>query len=229
MSAITSQRPTKEYGILPQVGFQHYDVEATTSILAGALVAVNAAGNVINAAVSGCKFAAGVANSTQDNTLGIAGDKKLDVKNGVFYWKNGDAFTKANVNDLAYVSDDQTVVKAVTGTIAGVVVDVHPTDGVAVATIPWLQQTATSSSNPILKGSGTLVAGTATILAAISATSAIQVTMEDPGAGAITGFAALEVPAGTRIVGTSFVVNAIDDAKVVIATAVSTFDWTVVG
>ena len=81
-------------------------------------------------------------------------------------------------------------------------------------------------------GTSTLVAGTVTISSAtISASSRIMITMQDPGAGAITGFAAFEVPVATRSVGTpgSFTVNAIDDAKALIATAVCTLDWVVVG
>lgn len=76
-------------------------------------------------------------------------------------------------------------------------------------------------------GTGTLVAGTATVAANITALSRIVVSMKDPGAGAITGYAALKVPAAARVVGApgSFDVTAIDDAKATIATAVCTFDW----
>lgn len=78
-------------------------------------------------------------------------------------------------------------------------------------------------------GTGTLVAGTATIAANITALSRITVSMKDPGAGAITGFAGFKVPAAARVVGApgSFDVTAIDDAKATIATAVCTFDWMV--
>lgn len=81
----------------------------------------------------------------------------------------------------------------------------------------------------IQAGTGTLVAGTATISATITASSRIQVTMKDPGAGAITGFGAFKVPAAARVVGApgSFDVTAIDDAKATIGTAVCTFDWSV--
>ena len=52
--------------------------------------------------------------------------------------------------------------------------------------------------------------------------------MKDPGSGALTTFIALDVPAGSRT-GTQFVVNAIDNAKATLATAVCTFDWMIVG
>lgn len=77
-------------------------------------------------------------------------------------------------------------------------------------------------------GTDTLSSGTVTIsTATITANSRIMITMKDPGAGAITGFAAFDVPVGTRTPGApgSFVVNAIDDAKSLIATAACTFDW----
>lgn len=91
---------------------------------------------------------------------------------------------------------------------------------------------AASSANSLQFGTGTLVAGEATIATAtITATSRILVAMKDPGAGAITGFAAFDVPVADRVVGApgSFKVRAIDDAKALIATAVCTFDWIKVG
>ena len=81
-------------------------------------------------------------------------------------------------------------------------------------------------------GTSTLVSGTVTISSAtITANSRIVITMKDFGAGAITGLAALAVPVATRSVGApgSFVVNAIDDSKALIATAACTFDWIVIG
>ncbi len=79
-------------------------------------------------------------------------------------------------------------------------------------------------------GTDTLASGTVTIsTATITANSRIQITMKDFGAGAITGLAALAVPVATRTPGApgSFVVNAVDDSKSLIATAACTFDWAV--
>ena len=80
-------------------------------------------------------------------------------------------------------------------------------------------------------GTGTLAAGTVTISGVrLTASSRIIVTMKDAGAGAITGFADFEVPAASRNVGAgSFVVRAVDAAKAVIATAVCTFDYVIIG
>ena len=79
-------------------------------------------------------------------------------------------------------------------------------------------------------GTATLVAGTVTIAGVpLTANSRILVTMRDPGAGAITGFAAFSVPVASRNVGAgTFVINAIDDAKAVIVTATCTVDWQLV-
>jgi hypothetical protein len=88
---------------------------------------------------------------------------------------------------------------------------------------------ATKTKGSIQKGTGTLAAGTLTVTGVVlDADSRIIVTMKDPGAGAITGFADLAVPAGSRTA-TQFVVNAIDAAKATIGTAVCTFDWIIVG
>ena len=86
------------------------------------------------------------------------------------------------------------------------------------------------ASSAIQSGTSTLATGTKSVSATITSTSRIIITMKDPGAGAITGFAAFDVPVGTRVVGApgTFVVNAIDDSKATIATAVCTFDWLVI-
>lgn len=80
-------------------------------------------------------------------------------------------------------------------------------------------------------GTGTLAAGTLTVTGVVlTANSRILLSMKDPGAGAITGFADLDAPVATRNTSTGqFVVNAIDDSKATIATAVCTFDWLIVG
>lgn len=80
-------------------------------------------------------------------------------------------------------------------------------------------------------GTGTLAAGTLTVSGVtLTASSRILLTVKDPGAGVITGMAGLVAPAANRNVGAgSFVVNAIDDAKATITTAVCTFDWLIVG
>jgi hypothetical protein len=94
----------------------------------------------------------------------------------------------------------------------------------------FMSSTDKAKLDTIQGGTDTLASGTVTIsTATITANSRIQITMKDFGAGAITGLAALAVPVATRTPGApgSFVVNAVDDSKSLIATAACTFDWAV--
>lgn len=93
------------------------------------------------------------------------------------------------------------------------------------------QANATPDGYNLQAGTGTLVAGTLTVTGVtLTANSRILLSMKDPGAGALTGFADLDAPVATRDTSTGqFVVNAIDDSKATIVTAVCTFDWLVVG
>lgn len=96
----------------------------------------------------------------------------------------------------------------------------------------WVANKLPLANTTMQSGTGTLgTGGTVTIAATITASSRIKVTMKDPGAGAITGFAALTVPVAARVVGApgSFDVTAIDDSKAAISAARCTFDWFVEG
>jgi hypothetical protein len=80
-------------------------------------------------------------------------------------------------------------------------------------------------------GRATLAAGTVTVSGVVlTASSRIMMSMADPGAGAITGFVELVTPDAQRNVGAgSFRIDAIDAAKAVVNTMVSTIDWIIVG
>jgi hypothetical protein len=139
------------------------------------------------------------------------------------------AVVVADRGSECYILDDQTATHAASGNgPAGLVYDVT-TEGV------WVQVwTGPSIPSTFQAGTATLVAGTVTVTGVnLTAASRILVTMKDPGAGAIAAFAALDVPNGTRVVGApgtgQFAVNAIDNTKATIATAVCTFDWCVIG
>jgi hypothetical protein len=95
----------------------------------------------------------------------------------------------------------------------------------------FISQNNQTKLDSIQSGRATLASGQRTVSGVtITASSRIQITMGDPGVGAITGFAAFSVPDGSRVVGAlgSFLVQAIDDAKAVIATADCTFDYLIV-
>ncbi|WP_437759492.1 hypothetical protein [Sorangium sp. So ce1389] len=198
-------------------------------------MAKNASGYAVPASTSAGLIAVGVAQEPVTNS-GADGSKLVLVHPGVFPFANssaGDQITVADLYKVCYLVDDQTVAKtsgsgsrSIAGIViaidsAGVHVLISPSIGAQAAAVPSIQA-----------GTATLVAGTVTInTAALTATSRIFVTMKDPGAGALTAFADLDVPAANRTLGTpgSFVVNAINTSAAVIATAVSTFDWLVIG
>lgn len=94
----------------------------------------------------------------------------------------------------------------------------------------FLSSTDKVKLNSVQGGTATLINGTITVSSAtITASSRVMVTMTDPGAGAITGFAAFEVTNKVPGAPGSFDITAIDDAKATIATAVCVVDWLVVG
>lgn len=127
---------------------------------------------------------------------------------------------------VAVKLDDYTVWTFEAGSSAGASSSVIVPDA---GTGRWVKLT-TAVVGAVQGGTDTLAAGTKTVTATITASSRIIVTMKDPGAGAITNFAAFDVPAASRNVGAgTFVVNAIDNAKAVINTAVCTFDYIILG
>lgn len=173
--------------------------------------------------------AVGRFTETVDNTGGAVGAKSAEIEffrdRTLFLLKNdaGTAVVAADRESACYVLDDQTVTGAGNGNSRGGTVYDVTTEGV------WVEIDAERSPD-IQTGTSTLVAGTVTISGVkLTSGSRILLTMKDPGAGAITGFADLDAPAANRNVGAgSFVVNAIDAAKATIATAVCTFDWMIV-
>lgn len=204
-------------------------------------------GSLIGAWLSGAKtgfydamqagdmVAVGIARGDVDNTAGANGDLSIEIDFITDRWVqlfDNDGTVAVVVGDreaLCYGLDDHTVTGTAAGNgAAGVVYDVT-SEGV------WVQLRAAAPQNQsdpprIQSGTSTLVAGTKSISATLTATSRIFITMKDPGAGAITGFAGFDTPVASRNVGAgTFVVNAIDDSKATIAAAVSTFDWLVIG
>lgn len=89
-----------------------YGVAAATTIEAGKLVMLNAAGDAVEGVKAAGHICVGRAEETVDNSDGAAGDLQVRARTGVFRWNNdvaGKAFTKATVGDAAYVEDDETV------------------------------------------------------------------------------------------------------------------------
>lgn len=169
---------------------------------------------------------------TVDNTAGADGALSANIdffhERHLFLLANDAAglIAVANREAACYALDDQTAsINAGPNARLGVVYDVT-TEGV------WVEVgVPAAGASSITSGTSTLVAGTKVVTAPITANSVVLVSMRDPGAGAIPAFAALDVPVGTRVNGVagSFTVNAIDNTKALIASAICTFDYVIIG
>ena len=112
---------------------------AATTLEAGRIAAVNAAGNALAAADTAGLKVVGMINQTVDNSTGAIGDKSVLVKRNIAVWLSNSAtnpVTKAHLHGLAiiYIEDDETVSSA-TGTnsiVAGRGLEVSTTYGVLV-------------------------------------------------------------------------------------------------
>jgi hypothetical protein len=99
----TAVRPDDFYG---------YPVAAGAVIHAGALAVLDA--GYLKPGQSGTGLiAVGRAEESVDNTGGSDGDKTCRVRRGVFRFKNssGDPVAQADVGNVCYVEDDETVAK----------------------------------------------------------------------------------------------------------------------
>lgn len=90
------------------------DVAAATVIYKGALIAKNAAGNVVPASDTAALKVIGVAEEKVDNSAGIAGAKTVPYITGVDVElvNAGGAILQASKHALCYVADDQSVTTA---------------------------------------------------------------------------------------------------------------------
>jgi len=83
-------------------------------IYAGALVMRNAAGNITKGATATGSVGAGRAEERVDNSGGNAGDLTVTFRPGIFRFNNSastDAITKAEIGDICFIVDDETVAK----------------------------------------------------------------------------------------------------------------------
>lgn len=111
MTALTAARDTPAWGGAPN---RSGDVAAATTIYLGSLVMRDAAGNVVQGKTATGLVGLGRASETVDNSAGAAGDKTVAYEKGTFRFANSastDLITKAEIGDLCYAVDDQTVAK----------------------------------------------------------------------------------------------------------------------
>lgn len=105
----------------------NHPVAAAAHIFAGSLVVLDAARNAKPGLTATGLIAIGRAEEAVDNTTGAAGDKTVQVRNGVFLFANDGSIARADLGGTAYIVDDQTVADTDgTGTrsAAGKIVDV---------------------------------------------------------------------------------------------------------
>lgn len=171
-----------------------------------------------------------------DNSAGAAGAKSADIqffRERNLFLVDNDAVAPvvvANRENACSFLDDHTATLFAAGSGSGATVYDVTSEGV------WIEFPHPASPDDagvprIQRGTTTLVTGTKTVTGVVlTATSRIQLTMKDPGAGALTTFIGLDAPAAGRNTGTGeFVINAIDNAKAVLATAIPTVDYLIVG
>jgi hypothetical protein len=122
---------TKERNTPVRTGQRRSDpVAAATTIYAGALVVLNAAGNAVPGSTATGLKARGVAQATVDNSAGGAGDLRVESERGVFRFGNSagaDEITRTHIGATAYIVDDQTVAATdgtATRSAAGTIIDV---------------------------------------------------------------------------------------------------------
>jgi hypothetical protein len=106
MADITARKASTDR----QDGLVYPFLMGAEEIFEGALVAINAAGYVVNAGDDANAVVVGVADESVDNSGGAAGDKTLVVRRtGVFTFNAAFSAAQADVNTLCYASDNQTV------------------------------------------------------------------------------------------------------------------------
>ena len=193
-------------------------VASSTTIYAGAMVAINSGGYAVPASDTAGLKVLGRAERTVVNAGGN-GAAVIIVRRGVFRWANGDTFTLADVGALAYVEDDQTVQKAASATHdipAGTILAVDA-DGVWVDTFSLPSHGSatvvnlTATGNAAVTGNATVggtlgVTGVATFTAAPTLTAVTSAGSETatltnaPAAGNPLAWANVSIGANTYVI-----------------------------
>lgn len=110
MVALTSDRNTPR----ADGDLREGPVAAATTIFAGAYVMRDAAGNIVQGKTAAGLVGLGRAERRIDNSTGAAGDLTAYYRPGIYRYANSaaaDEITSADVGNLAYAVDDQTVAK----------------------------------------------------------------------------------------------------------------------
>lgn len=134
MAALTAPKNVNHLGDSPHIHLLKLPQKAATIIYAGALVVIDA-GYAAPGRTATALIAAGRAERTWNNSSGANGGQTVEVRRGTFAFDNsaaGDAIAQADVGQLCYIVDDQTVAKTSatnSRSAAGRVVSVSEGDG----------------------------------------------------------------------------------------------------
>lgn len=104
MTALTADRQTKS-----RVGADPHPVAASEIIYKGAIVCINAAGNLIAAADAAGNQVMGVAAEHADNSAGSAGDVSCAVESGRSFLLTASGMALTDVGSTVYITDDNLV------------------------------------------------------------------------------------------------------------------------
>jgi predicted ribonuclease toxin of YeeF-YezG toxin-antitoxin module len=122
MAAATSDRVTQRIE-----GVSYGDpVAAGETIYRGVMVALDAAGNAVNATAAGTAVR-GVAKARVNNSAGAAGDETVVSEKGVFLFMNN-GLDRTDIGNVVKVTDNQTVGGAGAAN-AGTLVDIDASGG----------------------------------------------------------------------------------------------------
>jgi hypothetical protein len=164
MTALTADRNTE---IKQLKRAMKYPVAASTTIYAGAMVAVNTSGYLVPAADTVGYRVVGLADEQVDNSSGSNGDLWCLVRTGLASFENDstDAVAQVNIGHHVYVQDDNTVASA-GNVVAGIAVQIDPDTSEIWVCFP-------DESNPISGGIETVTSGAISLY---TRTSLISVT-----------------------------------------------------
>lgn len=110
MTALSADRATR----LHKGEIYEDDVYQSTTIYGGGMVVFNATGYLVPGSTATGLIAAGVATQQADNSAGSSGDIKCKYRRGPHSFVNsagGDEITIAEIGDVCFIVDDQTVAK----------------------------------------------------------------------------------------------------------------------